>query len=665
MLTLGVAGHVDHGKTSLVRALTGIETDRLPEEQRRGISIELGFAWLDLPCADGTSTRLALVDMPGHERFVRRMISGAAGIDAVLLIVAADEGVMPQGREHLAICRLLGVRRGAVVLTKADLVDDEMLELVREDVAGLTEGTFLAEAPVWTCSVRDPASIAALQRQLSAFAADLQLEHATALGHDRPFRLAVDRAFTLHGRGTIVTGTATGGEVQVEQQLQVLPSGQLVRVRGLEQQGQAFATVRGPGRLAINLAAVSVDEVALGTVLATEGSLPVTDRIDALLHLLGPGRDELPLRRRAMLHVGTTQVEGTIVQLTGEPQLSGTDALVQVHLDRKLPIAPGEGFVVRGSQADPRNGQTLAGGRVLHPVPRRHKLGDPEMLAALTELAQGGPEAQVAALVELSGVRGETEASLAQSSALPLSVLARALRQLLASGRLRKLGSPPRLLAPPALAVLEERILSIIQAFHAQSPHRTGIEPDQLHRLVGGWLDASAVGQVAAGLVKRGRLEARGAVLADIGFQPKVAVTAQAIDAAVLALASAGLTPPSQAELAEQLSVDARELAASLQAGQAAGRLVRLPGEDWITTEVAREAIDRVIEHFADRASFTTGELKELLGLTRKYLIPFAEYLDAERITVRDPSGNRRIRDKARDAWRIRSAEKGEQGAES
>jgi selenocysteine-specific elongation factor len=287
------------------------------------------------------------------------------------------------------------------------------------------------------------------------------------------------------------------------------------------------------------------------------------------------------------------------------------------------------------------------------------------MLAALTEVAQGGPEAQVAALVELSGVRGETEASLAQCSALPLSVLARALRQLLASGRLRKLGTPPRLLAPPALVVLEDRILAITQDFHAQSPHRAGIEPDQLHRLVGGWLDASAVGQVAAGLVKRGRLEARGAVLVEAGFQPKVTVTAPAIDAAVRALASAGLTPPSQAELAEQLGVEARELAASLQAGQAAGRLVRLPGEDWITTEVAREAVDRVIEIFADRASFTTGELKELLGLTRKYLIPFAEHLDAERITVRDPSGNRRIRDKARDAWRTRTASSSKSEQES
>lgn len=652
MLTLGIAGHVDHGKTSLVRALTGIETDRLPEEQRRGISIELGFAWLDVDLGGGPTERLALVDMPGHERFVKRMIAGAAGLDAVLLVVAADEGVMPQGREHLAICRLLGVRKGAVILTKADLVDAELLAMVREDVAGLLQGTFLQDAPMWTVSVRDPASIDQLRQSLGGFAAQLLAERQTGL-QERPFRLSVDRSFSAHGRGTVVTGTAVAGEVAVEQPLQVLPGEKTFRVRGLEQQGEPRFSVRAPGRLAVNLAGATVDEVPVGSMLVTQGSVLVGDRFDATLALL-EHRPPLPAVAHATLHLGTAQAEGRIVQLSGQPQEPGTEALVQVHLSQALPLPPGEAFVARSSHVDPRFGQTFAGGRILHPAPRRHRLGDPEALRALEGLRSAKLEDQVLSLVELAGIRGLAEPELEHLAPASGAAIAKVVKTLLGATRLRRAGTPTRLYSPAAMSALEEKMLTIVREFHRATPTRPGVEPDLLHRRLGAWLDPTATAQITAQLVRRGALAQRGTLLALPDFQPKATARPETLAAVQLTLAEQGLATSTPAALAEQLGIDVREIGAALHALQAEGQLVRLSEDLYVTRDAARAAIDRVVEAFWQREAFSTGELKDLLGLTRKHLIPFAEHLDAERVTVRDPAGNRRVREKVREAWLAR-----------
>jgi selenocysteine-specific elongation factor len=652
LLTIGIAGHVDHGKTSLVRALTGIETDRLPEEQRRGISIELGFAHLEVPLPGGQTTRVGIIDMPGHERFVRRMISGAAGLDAVLLVVAADEGVMPQGREHLAICRLLGVQRGAVVLTKVDLVDPFLRDLVAEDLSSLTDGTFLQGAPVWPVSVKEPATIEALRAHLGVLAADLlrvQAEHAQGLT-TRPFRMAIDRSFTHRGRGTVVAGTAATGQVAVEDLVQILPGGATFRVRSLEQHGKSVATMQAPGRVALNLAAATLEEAPIGAVLVTPDSLATTSRFDALLHLLA-AQPPLGPRRRAMLHIGTTQVEATVVQLSGLEQEPGTDAFVQLHLDAPLAVAPGEPFVLRGSHVDPRFGQTLAGGRVLHGAPRRHRLGDEALLATLADLAGPRLDTQIHAAVAMADTRGETEASLIRLLPAPPAAIARGLKGLLADNKLRRAGTPPRHYTPQAMTRLETQLLSLVKRFHASQDARPGIEPDQLHRDLGTWLDPTATAQVVAGLVKRGLLEVRGPVLAEPGFRARAVASDQSVDTVASALEAHGLQVPTPAQLAEEVGLDPREVAVALQAGVAQGRIVRLAEDHYCGRQAVLAAVDRVIAAFVEREGFTTGELKDLLGLTRKHLIPFAEHLDAARVTVRDPSGNRRVRDRVREAW--------------
>ena len=652
MLTLGIAGHVDHGKTSLVRALTGIETDRLPEEQRRGISIELGFAWLDVPEVG----RVALIDMPGHERFVRRMIAGAVGVDALLLVVAADEGVMPQGREHLAIAQLLGIRHGAVVLTKTDLCDADMLEMARDDLAQLTKGTFLADAPVWPVSVRAPESVAALQAHLEAFCQALQVarrQETDTLG--RPFRLAVDRSFTLKGRGTVVAGTAVAGQVEVEQMLEVLPQQTTFRVRGLERHGVAQTRAQAPGRVALNLAGATLDDVPIGAMLATPGTVAVSDRFDVELTLL-PHCKPLPIRRRAAIQLGTAVSEGAIVLLDGQPLQPGQTALAQIRLDTPQAIAAGEGFVVRGSRVDPRFGQTLGGGRVLHPQPQRHKLGNPLVLESLLRLSQPDAESQILGAVALAQGRGASDDELQRICTVPPGQLQKTLKLLGDRKLLQRLGAPPRWLQPQDVQNLSVAVLDAVRQFHKAQPSRPGAEIADLHRQLAPWLEVSAFAQICALVVRQGQLTALGTALALPGFVAKATASPELVAGIEALLAAQHLATETPAQLAEMLQVDAKAVLVGLQAAQTAGRAIRIAEDYWVLTSEVQAARDRVLAAFVDAASFSTGELKDILGLTRKHLIPFAEYLDGERLTVRDPAGNRRVRERARDAWLARQA---------
>ena len=655
VLTFGIAGHVDHGKTTLVRALTGMETDRLEEERRRGISIELGFAWLDLPLPDGTEVRVGLVDMPGHERFVRRMISGAAAIDAVLLVVAADEGVMPQGREHLAICDLLGVGSGAIMLTKLDLADELLEELAIDDVAGLTEGTFLAQAPVLRFSARDPDRwLPDLRTGLGQLAHDLLREGGgqAAAAQRRPFRMAVDRSFTLHGRGTIATGTAATGRALGEAFVQIYPGEQRFRIRSIERHGETVQHFDAPGRLALNLAGAAVDDVPAGGVAAEPGSLFTTSRFDARLRLLSHVGRGLPRRQRALIHIGTTHAEGAITQLNGESLPPGEVGWVQVHLDRPLAVAAGECFVIRGSQVDPRHGQTLAGGIVLHPRPARHRLGDSAVIGALTDLGTGDLDDRLVALSRLAGIRGEIASDLVRLERAAPSAVDKALERILARGKLRRFGSgEPRYFAPETVTWLERRACEVVDETHTAQPEREGVERDELIRQVGGWLDGRALGQILDRLVRRGELVQEGRFLARSDFKPKrLAARDEVLPALLQALARHNLAAPKPAELIAQcglpdVSLDEIELA--LRAGMKVGTIERIARDYYLPTQRLTTLIEQMIAEFGGQETFSTGDLKNLSGLTRKHLIPLAEFLDGRRITIRDPDGNRRFRAQA------------------
>lgn len=659
-LTFGVAGHVDHGKTAMVRCLTGVETDRLAEEQRRGISIELGFAPLDLALPGGEPVRVGMVDMPGHERFVRRMIAGAVGIDAVLLVVAADEGVMPQAREHLAICELLGVRRGVVVLNKVDLVQDDpdLLDLLELELGDLGRGTFLDGAPVLRFSSRAPdAFLPALREGLGQLAAAVLGERGEVRATRRKFRLPVDRAFHLHGRGTIVTGTAAAGAVTVGQTLRAAPGEARYRVRSIERHGAPVEQFDAPGRVALNLAGAETDDLGAGTVLCEDEGVAVSERIDAWLTTLPWLPAPLERRTRLMLHVGTARVGVRVVPLDREALMPGESGPAQLHLEQPVAVAAGERLVLRGSHEDPRHGRTVAGGRVLLTTPPRHRLDDAAVVAALTDLASTDEEAAVCAALAIADLAGQRVATLASEVPIPPERLDKLLARLAGRGRVRRVGAAGHWLHPDALAALEVRALAACAVAHAQAPERDGVERDALARRIGAWLDPTMLQGVFDGLLRRGALREgeSGVALTDFVAR-RVAARDEVAAATHAVLAETGLTPPTGdallvavRERAALAAADAAELRLALDAGQADGRVVRVAQDFYVDADAAVGLFEAVLGAFAASDGFSTGELKDLLGLTRKHLIPLAELLDAKRLTVRDPSGQRRIRQRALD----------------
>ncbi len=668
-LTVGVAGHVDHGKTALVRALTGVETDRLPEEQRRGISIELGFAPLSLKDAGPGGLLVGLCDMPGHERFVRRMIAGAAGVDAVMLIVAADEGVMPQAREHLAICRLLGLRHGLLVLTKADLADAELLDLLELELGELCRDTFLHDAEVVRFSNRPPEPwLGELRAALGRLGARVLRDRDATL-RGRPFRMPVDRAFVLPGHGTVVTGTALGGTVTVGDALTLMPGATPVRVRGLQRHGESAAAFVAPGRVALQIAGAGAVDVGAGAVIAASEAVIVSDRLDVALEVLDHSPAALTRRSRFMLHLGTARVECAVTPLgtaAARGLSPGEAGVAQLHLDAAIAVAPGDRFVLRGSHDDARHGRTVAGGRLLHPCPPRHRLDDDVVVGQLQAVASADDDAALVARVAIHGAAGVVAADLSLRLPWARGRLDKALQRTLGRGALRKFTSRERLWTPEAVAALEALLLDRMAALHQEAPERAGATPAELARRLGAQLDVESVHAIAQGLIRRGALRAasQGAVeLALPGFLMRSHGPSLALrDALVAALEAGGSSPPTGAALweavREQLSglagavdaADAATLEAALTLEVQRGRALR-HGDVAFGARAFAAAAAAAFETFAAAEGFDTAALKELLGLTRKHLIPLAELFDARRLTVRDASGLRRFRRRALDAY--------------
>jgi selenocysteine-specific elongation factor len=402
-VVVGTAGHIDHGKTALVKALTGVDTDRLPVEKQRGITTELGFAAL----APG----IAMIDVPGHERFVKSMVAGATGIDVVIMVIAADEGAMPQTREHLAICDLLGVQRGVIALTKADLVDAETLGLAIDDSRAAVAGSFLATAELVPVSVKANTGLGELRAALDRAIATLPTRATTGV-----FRLAIDRVFTKRGFGTIVTGTVLGGKLSVGDELRVIPSGLPARVRGLESQGAAIETASAGLRCAINLGGIAVDELARGEMLVHPERVLGSHILDVELRYLASAEHPLPKRSKVLFHHGTAQVLATL-NVLGEPLAPGAKALAQLRIDRETPLGalPGDHFLVRGFVGSPQHGATIGGGTIIRVLAPKARRSHAEQLAAI---AAAKLEQRIALDVHASGKTGLTAAQLTQHTGI-------------------------------------------------------------------------------------------------------------------------------------------------------------------------------------------------------------------------------------------------------
>jgi selenocysteine-specific elongation factor len=631
----GMAGHIDHGKSSLVLALTGTDPDRLDEEKRRGITIDLGFAHLDLD----DELQIGFVDVPGHERFVRNMLAGASGIDAVLLVVAADESIKPQTREHFEICRLLGTQHGLVAVTKCDLVDSDLLGLVKMEVQDFVAGSFLEGAPILAVSARTGFGLDALKAELGRLSNGI-----TPKPRDLPFRLPVDRSFVMKGFGAVVTGTLAGGEIHLENEVEIHPLGAKARVRSIQVHNQPTRMAVAGQRTALNLAGVDSVQIRRGMALAPPGIFESTRRLDGSLTLLPVAR---PLKSHAKVHFhcGTSDLMAEVVLLAGQKDLQpGAKAYVQLRLNEPGLFLPGDHFIIR--QFSPV--VTIGGGIILDNLAPQHRLNDAATLEFLSALERANAEERTELLA-----RREGEISIpflvARTGWKPQEV-ARLAKNLENRNQILVLGQPAAAAIHSALIdALQNRILQSLTAFHQANPLLPGIAREELRgqlRMRGPWsgLEPSslAFSAVLQALSAAGKISAQEETVALAGKSIQLnAEEAKAKDEILRSFEAAGLRVPPAAEVLGSLKIDRQRAEQILQILLRQRALVRVT-EGLI---FHHSALDQLRNLLLDRKKQTprldVASFKEMTGVSRKYAIPLLEFLDRERITRR--AGDERI----------------------
>lgn len=626
-IVVGTAGHIDHGKTALVKALTGIDADRLMEEKRRGITIDLGFAHAELPGPSSERLRFGFVDVPGHERFVRNMLAGVGGIDLVLLVIAADEGIKPQTREHFDICRLLGIRYGITVLTKSDLVDAETLEVVRLEVAEFLSGSFLEKAPIVSVSALTSTGLDELKRQLVRIAGGLPARDSDAI-----VRLPIDRVFTMKGFGTVVTGTLIAGTIRKEDELQLFPGGKKVRVRGVQVHGTSTDKAVAGERTALNLAGVDKGELERGMMLASPSMLETSSRIDVQLSLLHSGN---PLKNGARIHLHAFASETiATVKLFGRNQLkSGTDSFAQLRLSAPLLLFPGDRFIIR--QFSPVI--TIGGGVVLDafPIPKQ-KATDREHL--LSVAGYGNHDQVLTARIARRGHSGISLERLVTESGWQAHVIRGKLDGLVKTAAIERLGNA--FLGKAAASSLKASLVSALEAFQIQNSLSPGMSQQTLREKFA--LDSEVFAAVIAQLVKDGKLEAAGDIVRLRGrgvvMKDEEAESRKIIEQA---FSVAGLKVPALKDVLASLKID-KARAQKLVTLLLREKVLIKVSDDLVFHQVAlNELRKNLAAQKVSSPKIDVGRFKELTGVSRKYAIPLLEYLDRERVTKR--IGNDRV----------------------
>jgi selenocysteine-specific elongation factor len=652
MSCIGTAGHVDHGKSALVTALTGIDPDRLAEEKTRGMTIDLGFAWLTLPSGRAAS----VVDVPGHEGLIKNMLAGVGGIGVALLVVAADEGVMPQTEEHLAILDLLRVRSGVVALTKADLVDAEWLDLVREEVAERLRPTSLAAAPIIPCSALTgaglPAILAALDASLDGVL-ETEGERSALRDIGRP-RLPIDRVFTITGFGVVVTGTLQQGTLRVGQEVAILPGGLRGRIRGLQTHKQSVTEGTPGARLAVNIAGVEKSALARGAVLTLPGQFRPTTAMDVRIEMLASVARSLAHNATLDLYLGAAETSARVALLDRDELAPGESGWAQLRLARPLVAAWGDRFILR----TPSPSQTVGGGSVVEPWARRHKRRDPATLIRLEALGQGNPEeVALAALLPVEGARrragfgGREEAELVLATGLGALELHAALVALTERRQITRVGA--YYYATAQWERLRAASSALLGAYHRHYPLRRGMSREEWRARLG--LGPREAQEVALALLTLGDLaegavtgsDTRDARLAQARTAPSGLLRLpdheprftpdqeHAVAEIVRAYRAQPFTPPTRAE-AEQ-AIGAEAVAALLERGD----LLRMSEEILLERAAYQEAVRRIVGYLRAYGRISVAEGRDLLATSRKYMLAIFERLDVRRITARD--GDERI----------------------
>ncbi|HEY1422061.1 MAG TPA: selenocysteine-specific translation elongation factor [Candidatus Acidoferrum sp.] len=627
-IIVGTAGHIDHGKSSLVEALTGTHPDRLEEEKRRGITIDLGFAFLE-----ENGVRFGFVDVPGHERFVGNMLAGAAGIDLVLLVIAADESIKPQTREHFDICRLLGIERGLVALTKADLVDSDTLELVRLELEDFLRGSFLENAPIVPVSAKTGAGLPELKQALVAQARQIAGKDAR-----RDFRLPIDRAFAVKGFGSVVTGTLISGHVSPEDEVELFPTGQKLRVRGVQSGGHGVERAEAGQRTAVNLAGIDHHQLQRGMTLAAPLRFRATRRIDVKLRLL-PNVRKLKNRALVHFHAGSFETMAEIALFECSELQAGEESFAQLRLRQSVLVLPGDHFIIR--QSSPLI--TIGGGTVLDPLPRRprareasrrefllavERKDNPEILAQLTQRSLFGlPQSEISA--RTGWTAGEIQETV---------------RAIAAAKRIRIIpAEPPILFATTSFDELLKKIVERVERFHKENPLQPGISREELRANPARRLRPEIFRAALEELASQKNLDLQGELVKRAGSQISLLPEElKAKDQIEAAFAKAGLAVPSVKEVLATLAVEARRSEKLLQLLLREKALHRVTPDLIFHRQALTELRAKLAAYKQAKSErISVPAFKDLTGITRKYAIPLLEYLDRERVTRRQ--GDERV----------------------
>jgi selenocysteine-specific elongation factor len=632
-VVIGTAGHIDHGKTTLVKALTGIDTDRLKEEKSRGITIELGFAHLDLKAG----LRASIVDVPGHERFVKSMVAGTTGIDMVLLVVAADEGIMPQTREHLDICNLLEVEHGLVALTKVDLVEDpEWLEMVTEDLRTELEGTFLQNCPIVRVSGRTGAGIQQLKNALVEVAGGVETRSA-----DAPAFLGIDRAFIMHGFGTVVTGTLVSGSLKVDDSVDVLPdpSGKLagLKIRGLQVHNRDETRVSPGQRVAINLSGTERSMLARGLALVHAQTLREGRDFECTLQLV-PGAKPIRSRTSAVFHTGTAKSNARL-RLIGTDTLKPSEtAYVSVHCEQPLAAFPGHRYILRGFSTIPGRGTTQGGGRILSILAPRRRLKDRgQWLSDLEVLKSGTAGERLLVLLRRAGARGLDQKSLRMRSGLGTASLDRELDKLMAAGQVKKFDRERgSFVEAGVLKDLRAQAQGLLEAYHQANPLLPGMPSEELRNRLADGLNPRLFRLLLDELAKDQTALQEGEVVRLSRHRVQLDESGAELEKSALAIyKNSGLAPPRLEEVARKADRPRPEVAELARHLARTGLLVHITGDMYVLREALDDLRRRLVAYLKQNDEITTQDFKNMVGASRKHVIPLAEFFDREKTTLR------------------------------
>ncbi len=623
-IILGTAGHIDHGKTSLIKTVSGTDTDRLKEEKRRGITIELGFASIDLP----SGLHIGVVDVPGHEKFVKNMVAGATGIDVVTVVIAADEGVMPQTREHMEICSLLGIRYGFVVLTKIDMVDEEWLELVTEDVHEFMEGTFLEESPVIPVSSATGEGIEDFLNTLDRYCMALPERPPAGI-----FRLPIDRVFSMKGFGTVVTGTLVSGRVSLGEPVMIYPSGITTKVRGVQVHDQSVETAEAGLRTAINFQGVDKHAVSRGDVLARPDTLISTYMIDVELHLLESNERPLKNRDRVRFHIGTSQVPCNIILLDRDLLEPGDTALVQARLERPLACVRDDRFVIRSYSPV----STLGGGKVLNPAPAKHRRFRKQDIDLIARLRDADPETLAADHVAMAGYEERSFTELKVLTNLNDKALDAALSRLLSNRNIIQTErSEKRFVHYLTFEDFRNSVTKRLSDYHRANPLKGGMPKGELRSKFPDIKTPRLFNQLLNLLIKNSEIEQTDDSIRLAGHQVTLQTDQTDLKEKILDLyAEKGLQPPYLKELAQLLEAGPSQIKNVLMHLVDEGRIVKVKEELFFHADAIGDLKARLIDFLSKNGEINPGQFKEMTGASRKYTIPLFEYFDAENITIR------------------------------